>query len=120
MTLVTILTALGGCCSAVVFLELLINEDPECGNLVTFASFLFIVLEGFFNTTRMGTKKAKIPVGEWFGLVAIYFVVNVINNWALGFNIAMPLITIFKSVRIIRATRVNHLLLLLLLLLWRH
>ena len=59
---------------------------------------MFITLEGFVNTTKFGTVKPKVPIREWFKLVAIYFIVNVLNNWALGFKIAMPLHMIFKSV----------------------
>jgi len=33
-----------GCCSNVVFLELIIQIDPGAGNLITFAQFLFISL----------------------------------------------------------------------------
>ena len=51
-----------GCCSSVIFLELLINEDPGCGNLVTFFHFLFISIEGFINTTKFLTIPRKVPV----------------------------------------------------------
>jgi len=37
------------------------REDPGCGNLVTFASFLFISLEGFLVTTKCGTVSPIVP-----------------------------------------------------------
>ena len=117
-----ILTTFLGCCSSVIFLELLINEgkntcwkncttvrdtiiflyfftpDAGCGNLVTFSHFLFISLEGFIFTTKFGQKSPKVPIKEWLNLVIIYFIVNVMNNWTFSFNISMPLYMIFKSV----------------------
>ena len=117
-----ILSTFLGCCSSVIFLELLINEgkntcwkncttvldtiiflffftpDAGCGNLVTFSHFLFISLEGFIFTTKFGQKSPKVPIKEWLNLVIIYFIVNVMNNWTFSFNISMPLYMIFKSV----------------------
>jgi len=86
-----------GCCSSVIFLELLINEDPGCGNLVTFFHFLFISIEGFINTTRFLSIPSKVPILEWVNLVVLYFIVNLMNNWSFNFNISMPLYMIFKS-----------------------
>lgn len=90
-------SALIGCCCSVVFLELLINQDSECGNLVTFSSFLFITVEGFVTVSWFGSCQPTVPVTEWTKLILIYFLVNVINNWVLGFNIAMPLHMVYKS-----------------------
>lgn len=42
-----------GCCSNVVFLELLVKEDPGVGNLITFSQFLFIAIEGFIFTSKL-------------------------------------------------------------------
>ncbi|XP_028307379.1 UDP-xylose and UDP-N-acetylglucosamine transporter [Gouania willdenowi] len=86
-----------GCCSNVVFLELLVREFPGCGNIVTFAQFLFIALEGFFFEARLGRKKAAIPVSNYFIMVIMFFTVSVINNSALNYSIAMPLHMIFRS-----------------------
>ncbi|ELU12113.1 hypothetical protein CAPTEDRAFT_175809 [Capitella teleta] len=86
-----------GCCSNVVFLELLVKEDPGAGNIVTFAQFLFISIEGFFFTVKCGTKAPSIPISTYVVMVALFFVVNVVNNQALNFNIAMPLHMIFRA-----------------------
>uniref|UniRef100_A0A3B3UWB9 Solute carrier family 35 member B4 n=1 Tax=Poecilia latipinna TaxID=48699 RepID=A0A3B3UWB9_9TELE len=53
-----------GCCSNVVSLELLVREFPGCGNIVTFAQFVFIALEGFIFETKFGRKKPAIPVSK--------------------------------------------------------
>ena len=95
--LLAILMVLIGCCSNVVFLELLVSQDPGIGNLVTFAQFLTIALEGFIFTTKFGTVKPKVPFSAWVLLVIMYFMVSVSNNYALNFNIPMPLHMIFRA-----------------------
>ncbi|XP_060891732.1 UDP-xylose and UDP-N-acetylglucosamine transporter [Labrus mixtus] len=86
-----------GCCSNVVSLELLVREFPGCGNIVTFAQFVFIALEGFIFETNFGRKKPSIPMSNYVIMVTMFFTISVINNYALNFNIAMPLHMIFRS-----------------------
>ena len=43
----------------------------------------------------------KVPFSAWTTLVVMYFVVSVSNNYALNFNISMPLHMIFRAVSII-------------------
>ncbi|XP_053261717.1 UDP-xylose and UDP-N-acetylglucosamine transporter [Podarcis raffonei] len=87
----------GGCCSNVVFLELLIREFPGCGNLITFAQFFFIAIEGFIFEANFGRKRPTIPIRYYLIMVAMFFTVSVVNNYALNLNIAMPLHMIFRS-----------------------
>uniref|UniRef100_A0A8D2P5V5 Solute carrier family 35 member B4 n=1 Tax=Zosterops lateralis melanops TaxID=1220523 RepID=A0A8D2P5V5_ZOSLA len=87
----------GGCCSNVVFLELLAREFPGCGNIVTFSQFLFIAVEGFIFEADFGRKRPAIPIRNYFIMVAMFFTVSVVNNYALNLNIAMPLHMIFRS-----------------------
>ncbi|CAG08684.1 unnamed protein product [Tetraodon nigroviridis] len=86
-----------GCCSNVVFLELLVREFPGCGNIITFTQFLFIALEGFIFESNFGRKKPAIPIRNYVIMVTMFFAVSVINNYSLNFNIAMPLHMIFRS-----------------------
>jgi len=92
-----IVTVFVGCASNVVFLELLVKHDAGVGNLVTFSSFLFISIEGFVRTTRFGTVAPKVPMSAYFILVVMYFAVSVVNNYALNFDIPMPLHMIFRA-----------------------
>ncbi|XP_051468586.1 UDP-xylose and UDP-N-acetylglucosamine transporter [Apus apus] len=87
----------GGCCSNVVFLELLVRQIPGCGNIVTFSQFLFIALEGFIFEANFGRKRPAIPIRYYFIMVTMFFTVSVVNNYALNLNIAMPLHMIFRS-----------------------
>jgi UDP-xylose/UDP-N-acetylglucosamine transporter B4 len=94
---IAVLLVLVGCCSNVVFLELLVQEAPGIGNLVTFTQFLVIAIEGFVFTMKMGSARLKVPFTAWFTLVIMYFLVSVTNNYALNFNIPMPLHMIFRA-----------------------
>lgn len=38
------------------------RDFPGCGNIVTFAQFLFIAIEGFFFEAKFGKKKPAIPI----------------------------------------------------------
>ncbi|XP_026476500.1 UDP-xylose and UDP-N-acetylglucosamine transporter-like [Ctenocephalides felis] len=86
-----------GCCSNVVFLELLVKEDPGAGNLITFLQFAFIALQGFIFTSKCGTKKPSIGMKDYSILVIMFFFTNVCNNYAFDFNIPMPLHMIFRA-----------------------
>jgi UDP-xylose/UDP-N-acetylglucosamine transporter B4 len=73
-------------------MTLFFRIDSGSVNMVTFSSFLFIAVEGFAVTTRFGKLRSSVP------LVVLYFVVSVLNNLALSYNISMPLHMIFKGV----------------------
>lgn len=86
-----------GCCTNVVFLELLVKDDPGSGNLITFSQFFIIALEGFLFTSKCGTVKPVVSIKDYFILVIMFFVANVCNNYAFDFNIPMPLHMIFRA-----------------------
>lgn len=94
---VAIIMVFVGCCSNVVFLELLVKEDPSSGNIITFAQFFIIALEGFIFTANFGTRKPRIGIKDYVVLVAMFFCVSVCNNYAFNFNIPMPLHMIFRA-----------------------
>ncbi|XP_057693297.1 UDP-xylose and UDP-N-acetylglucosamine transporter isoform X2 [Corythoichthys intestinalis] len=96
-TVFAIILVFVGCCSNVVTLELLVREFPGAGNIITFSQFVFIALEGFIFETRCGTKRPVIPINNYVIMVTMFFTVSVVNNYALNFNIAMPLHMIFRS-----------------------
>ncbi|NXG20909.1 S35B4 protein, partial [Grallaria varia] len=73
------------------------REFPGCGNIVTFSQFLFIAVEGFIFEADFGRKSPAIPLRYYFIMVAMFFTVSVVNNYALNLNISMPLHMIFRS-----------------------
>ncbi|XP_014212461.1 UDP-xylose and UDP-N-acetylglucosamine transporter [Copidosoma floridanum] len=86
-----------GCCSNLIFLELLMKEDPGGGNLVTFSQFVFIAIDGFIFTSKCGKVKSNIGIKSYMILVSMFFVSSVLNNYAFNFNIPMPLHMIFRA-----------------------
>jgi len=86
-----------GCCSNVIFLEGLTKVYPSSGNLITFFAFLFNCLEGLFITTRFLTKPTNVPIKYYLIMVSLFFVVQTLNNYTLGFNISMPLHMILRA-----------------------
>ncbi|KAJ8047107.1 UDP-xylose and UDP-N-acetylglucosamine transporter [Holothuria leucospilota] len=86
-----------GCCTNVVFLELIIRYDSGAGNLITFGQFLFIALEGFIFTADFGRKKPVIPIAKYATMVAFFFTVSVSNNFCFYFKIPLPLHMIFRA-----------------------
>lgn len=76
------------------------SGDPGSGNLITFAQFLFISLEGFLFTSKCGTVKPRIGLKDYTILVTMFFVSSVCNNYAFDFNVPMPLHMIFRAVSI--------------------
>ncbi|XP_072177318.1 UDP-xylose and UDP-N-acetylglucosamine transporter-like [Diadema setosum] len=86
-----------GCGANLLFLELIVKDFPGSGNIITFAQFLFIAVEGFIFTTRFGTKKNVIPIKNYVVMVLFFFTTSVVNNYALNFKISVPLHTIFRS-----------------------
>ncbi|KAI8825735.1 UAA transporter [Fimicolochytrium jonesii] len=96
----------GGCCSNVWTLELLVKSQPKSGNLITFAQFLVVAVEGLFQHLEwrsgssgfpLGLKKRVIPLKYWIAMVTLFWTVSILNNYALGFRIEMPLHIVFRS-----------------------
>ncbi|EDV53256.1 UDP-xylose and UDP-N-acetylglucosamine transporter [Drosophila erecta] len=86
-----------GCCSGVVFLELLVKLDPGAGNLITAAQFAFIALEGFIFTSKLGLAQRVISLRDYALLVAMFFLTSVCNNYVFKFNVPMTLHMIIRG-----------------------
>ncbi|ORZ03044.1 UAA transporter [Syncephalastrum racemosum] len=71
------------------------------GQLVTFGQFIFVALEGLRHHVEFvpypRLKPTVVPLSRWILLVAIFFLVSVLNNLALAYRISMPLHIIFRS-----------------------
>ena len=97
-----LLFIMGGCCSNVFSLEVLIQNEPKSGQFITFAQFLLVSFEGLlhhleFKQGRLQLKQRQIPLSNWLVMVVLYWTVSVLNNFSLGFNISMPFHIIFRS-----------------------
>ncbi|XP_067129604.1 UDP-xylose and UDP-N-acetylglucosamine transporter-like [Centruroides vittatus] len=97
MTMIAVILVFIACCSNVIFLEHIIKEVPQSGNLITLSQFLFIAFEGLIFTIKFGTEKPVIPIKNYLTLVTMFLLVSVSGNYAHSFNIPMPLQMIFRS-----------------------
>ncbi|KAF8467706.1 UAA transporter family-domain-containing protein [Kalaharituber pfeilii] len=100
-TFVMISLIFGGCCSNVFALEAIVKEEPQSGHLITFAQFLLVAAEGFYyhfdRTSPTLLKPNQIPIIRWLGQIVLFFSVSVLNNYAFGFNISVPVHIILRS-----------------------
>ncbi|CAO3689461.1 unnamed protein product [Rhizopus stolonifer] len=92
----------GGCCSNAFALEVLVTDAPKSGQLITLGQFVFVAAEGLRHHITWGKygpklKKTVVPLSRWMLLVTIFFIVSLLNNIALGYNISVPLHIIFRS-----------------------
>ncbi|KAI8901995.1 UDP-xylose and UDP-N-acetylglucosamine transporter-like protein [Globomyces pollinis-pini] len=94
----------GGCCSNVFTLEVMVRVVPSSGNLITFAQFLFVAVEASLHQIKFQKswwpfrlRDRVVPLKDWIIMVILFWSVSVLNNYALGFRISMPLHIIFRS-----------------------
>eukprot|EP01090_Pellita_catalonica_P006134 TRINITY_DN16331_c0_g1_i1.p2 TRINITY_DN16331_c0_g1~~TRINITY_DN16331_c0_g1_i1.p2 ORF type:complete len:159 (-),score=10.56 TRINITY_DN16331_c0_g1_i1:662-1138(-) len=97
-----------GCMVNYISLEMIVKKDEGAGTLITVCQFLFIAIEGLIvhlkisrsgpqNSPSITLRKRVIPLRTYVVMVAIFWSLSVINNAALGFQIAMPLHMVFRS-----------------------
>ena len=100
----------GGCCSNVYTLELLVQHVSKSGNLITFGQFVIVAVIGLYaNLSGFRLKKRSIPIYYWIIMVLLFSAVSVLNNYALGFNISMPLHIIFRSASLLFSMIIGYL-----------
>ena len=100
-----LLMIFGGCCLNVITLEFITKYDTGAGNIVTFAQFLFISVVTMLGQVEgvaprppfVRLARRHIPTKSILVCVLLFYGVSVINNYALGFNIALPFHMIFRS-----------------------
>ena len=118
-TFVMVSLIFGGCCSNVrlhesqvhpvaypdlqVFaLESIVKAEPDAGLLITITQFLLVALTGYythFDRSRppFFLKPNAVPLTRWMVNLLLFFAVNVLNNYAFGFNISVPVHIILRS-----------------------
>ncbi|KAI9707037.1 MAG: hypothetical protein M1812_008151 [Candelaria pacifica] len=92
----------GGCCSNVFALEYIVKEDPDSGLLITLSQFLLTALANWpqqFSRHRppFYLKPNAVPIGRWIINIILFFAVNVLNNYAFGYKISVPVHIILRS-----------------------
>ncbi|KAI9819514.1 MAG: golgi uridine diphosphate-N- acetylglucosamine transporter [Pycnora praestabilis] len=92
----------GGCCSNVYALEALVKDEPDSGLLITFVQFLFIAITSFpqqFSRQHppFFLEPNAVPLRRWLLNILLFFSVNVLNNYAFGYHISVPVHIILRS-----------------------
>ncbi|KAJ9112451.1 hypothetical protein QFC20_002239 [Naganishia adeliensis] len=103
----------GGCCSNVFALEAVLKSHPNGGIFLTFIQFLYVTLETlstqftFFppeGKSKQGgrywlprLKPRVVPLRRWIVQVALFLAVSLMNNWAFGLKVPVPIHIIFRS-----------------------
>ncbi|VDN03954.1 unnamed protein product [Thelazia callipaeda] len=93
----SVLTACVGC---MVTVEAITKLSPNCMNLLTCSTFLFISFIGFLKQSQYfkHLPRNKIPlIRGYLRVVILFFVINVANNLSLQYDISVPLLIIFRS-----------------------
>lgn len=77
------------------------RAEPRSGHLITFAQFLLVAFEGFiYHFDRKSPtllKPNQIPIYRWLVQIVLFFSVSVLNNYAFGYNISVPVHIILRS-----------------------
>ncbi|KAH8732906.1 Dolichyl-phosphate-mannose-protein mannosyltransferase-domain-containing protein [Phaeosphaeriaceae sp. PMI808] len=91
----------GGCCANVYCLEAIVKKEPESGLLITLFQFVFTCLSTlhyqFDPNGRYFLRSSPVPFRKWCISATLFFMVNMMNNWAFAFNISVPVHIILRS-----------------------
>ncbi|KAF1833059.1 PMT-domain-containing protein [Decorospora gaudefroyi] len=91
----------GGCCANVYCLEAIVKQEPDSGLLITLFQFVFTCLSTlhyqFDPNGRYFMRSSAVPFRKWCISAALFFTVNMMNNWAFAFNISVPVHIILRS-----------------------
>ncbi|KAI9831380.1 MAG: golgi uridine diphosphate-N- acetylglucosamine transporter [Phylliscum demangeonii] len=92
----------GGCCSNVYTLEAIIKHEPQSGILITFSQFILVAAIGYgshFSARHppFFLQPNRVPVRKWFHFTLLFFATNLLNNFAFGYSISIPVHIILRS-----------------------
>lgn len=77
------------------------RHEPDSGLLITLFQFIFTCLSTlhyqFDPRYRYFVKPSPVPFRKWVISAALFFTVNMMNNWAFAFNISVPVHIILRS-----------------------
>mmetsp|Transcript_33810 Transcript_33810/g.87910 ORF Transcript_33810/g.87910 Transcript_33810/m.87910 type:complete len:329 (-) Transcript_33810:134-1120(-) len=108
------LMVFGGCMSSIVSMEYILQIDPSAGNLVTCTEFVFVMLQslpqyvtvksgGIRFAPRLASDQAHLMHG------AVWVSMSVLVNVAYGYNITVPIHTLFRSCNVVSSVIVGWL-----------
>lgn len=83
------------------YMHLLMPVSP-LGLLITFAQFVLTALMSYPShfsprPSQLCLKPRAVPLLRWVPNIVMFFVVNLLNNYAFGYNISVPVHIILRS-----------------------
>lgn len=94
----------GGCCTNAWALERLLLASTSIGTTLTLFQMAFVALRGipdFVRTKKdfpfVTLKPRVVPIKRWGLQVLILWSMTLLNNLALGYNVPVPLMIVFRS-----------------------
>eukprot|EP00928_Gymnodinium_smaydae_P001394 TRINITY_DN10510_c0_g5_i2.p1 TRINITY_DN10510_c0_g5~~TRINITY_DN10510_c0_g5_i2.p1 ORF type:complete len:423 (+),score=113.57 TRINITY_DN10510_c0_g5_i2:100-1269(+) len=94
----------GGCMSAVVAMEYVLKRDPHAGNLLTLSEFAFVLAQSIPDRVDRQTwslKPLRMPWSCHALHAGLWVSMSILVNYVFGFNISVPLHTLFRSCNVI-------------------
>ncbi|QLL33987.1 hypothetical protein HG536_0F03120 [Torulaspora globosa] len=92
----------GGCCSNVLTLESIIDQQTNrVGSLLTFCQFAVASIEGLYNFLDYSSRiprlrTPKVPLKVYVLMVILYYTSSVTNNSVFQYGISVPLHIVFR------------------------
>ena len=82
-------------------LEAVLKHEPDSGLLITFMQFILVTLFTYNTQWSLSPpfflRPTRVPFHKLFLSAAMFYTVNMLNNWAFAFNIGVPVHIILRS-----------------------
>lgn len=107
----------GGCMSSVIFMEYVLQGDPDAGNLLNATEFVFVLVQSIPGRLQPGTFSRGLRfrpfVAPWISHVQhalLWVSMSTLANYVFSFNIRIPIHTLFRSCNVIASVILGRLL----------
>ncbi|CAE7557474.1 slc35b4 [Symbiodinium microadriaticum] len=131
---VPFLMVFGGCMSAVIAMEYVLKANPQAGNLLSLSEFAFVLLQSLPSRLEVNAHQfrrdawsqatlghallaalgklrltpLKMPLSSHAQHAALWVSMSVLANVAFGFNISVPIHTLFRSCNVIASVLLGY------------
>ncbi|CAJ1345158.1 unnamed protein product, partial [Effrenium voratum] len=100
----------GGCMSAVIAMEYVLKANPKAGNLLSISEFAFVLVQSFpGRVDKAGLRPLRMPLQSHLHHAVLWVSMSVLANVAFGFNISVPIHTLFRSCNVIASVLLGYL-----------
>eukprot|EP00931_Biecheleriopsis_adriatica_P108895 TRINITY_DN83165_c0_g1_i1.p1 TRINITY_DN83165_c0_g1~~TRINITY_DN83165_c0_g1_i1.p1 ORF type:complete len:358 (+),score=76.39 TRINITY_DN83165_c0_g1_i1:42-1115(+) len=103
----------GGCMSAVIAMEYVLKANPKAGNLLSLSEFAFVLIQSMPSRVEsksgsVGLRPLLMPLSSHVKHAALWVSMSVLANVAFGFNISVPIHTLFRSCNVIASVLLGY------------